>query len=188
MPGARGRSDDSSGHARNAVIDGVPILANKKNDDTPPPGGLRPAPNYFDDDDLDLGFGAIGDKPAGRELRDDRRMPMQLKTALVYHQHGDAASRPTFHGTSHDISMSGLTLIVEQNIFTEDEVTVLIALPPAHVGIEKKVIEATARMVYTVYTSEYQAFRVGLTFREFKRDGEQRLKVAIGAMDQYFGN
>lgn len=117
------------------------------------------------------------------DLRGERRAPLHLRTALVYHQHPDAASRPTFHGISHDVSMSGLSLIVDYNIFTEDEVTVLIALPPKEADGAKKIVEVTARMIYTVYTSQYMAFRVSLGFLEFHRDGQARLLEAVEAVE-----
>jgi hypothetical protein len=118
------------------------------------------------------------------DMRGERRVPLRLHTALVYHQHADVKSRPTFHGVSHDVSMSGLSLIVDYNIYTEDEVTVLIALPPREVDGDKKIVEATARMIYTVYTSRYMAWRVALAFLEFKRDGEMRLREAVEAAEQ----
>lgn len=118
------------------------------------------------------------------DMRGERRVPLHLHTALVYHQHPDVKSRPTFHGISHDLSMSGLSLIVDYNIHTEDDVTVLIALPPREVDGDKKIVEATARMIYTVYTGQYQAWRVSLAFLEFKRDGEARLREAVESVEQ----
>ena len=75
--------------------------------------------------------------------------------------------------------MHGLSVLVEHNIFHEGEVTVLLALPPVHPGIPQKIIEATAKMMYTVLSAEHDAFRIGLVFRHFKRNGRQLLDTAI---------
>ena len=113
------------------------------------------------------------------EQRQARRFPLHLRVAVVYHQHEDVATRPRYHGRTSDISMKGLSVLVEHNIFCEGEVTVLLALPPVHPGIPQKIIEATAKMVYTVLSAEYDAFRIGLVFRKFKHNGRQLLDAAI---------
>ena len=113
------------------------------------------------------------------EKRKDARYPLHLRVAVVYHQHEDAATRPRYHGRTSDISMRGLSVLVEHNVFHEDDVTVLLALPPVHPGIPQKIIEATAKMMYTVLSAEYDAFRIGLVFRSFKRNGRQLLDAAI---------
>ena len=115
----------------------------------------------------------------GGEKRQVERFPLQLRVAVVYHQHEDAATRPTYHGRTSDISMQGLSVLVEQNVFFDGEVTVLLALPPVHPGIPQKIIEATAKMMYTVLSSEHDSFRIGLVFRCFKYNGRQQLHAAL---------
>lgn len=104
---------------------------------------------------------------------------MRLKVALVYHQHADAATRPTFHGMTSDVSLSGLSVVLDHNIFNEGEVTVLLAIPPAHTGGQQKIVEATAKMIHTVHSSEHNAFRIGMMFKQFKGKGKELLKGAI---------
>lgn len=115
------------------------------------------------------------------EQRRAERFPLQLRVAVVYHQHEDAATRPRYHGKTCDICMDGLSVLVEDNIFHEGEVTLLLALPPAQQGVPQKIIEATAKMMYTVLSSQYDAFRVGLVFRGFKHNGRELLEAAINA-------
>lgn len=115
----------------------------------------------------------------GKDKRADPRVPLRLKVAIVYHNHADAATRPTYHGLTHDISLSGLSVIVEYNVFTEDEVTVLLALPPANVGGKQKIVEASAKMVHTSYSSGHDAFRIGMQFTKFKKPGKDLLEEAI---------
>lgn len=128
---------------------------------------------------IDDFIGAGGRQGKNGEKRAVARAPLHFKVAIVYHRHEDTATRPSYHGRTNDISMLGLSILVGHNIFNEDEVTVLLAIPPAHVGETQKVIEATAKMVYTVFSSEHDTFRIGLEFRKFKRNGEQLLKKVI---------
>jgi len=118
------------------------------------------------------------DEDAG-EKRKYARYPLHLRVAVVYHQHEDAATRPRYHGRTSEISMRGLSVLVEHNIFHEGEVTVLLALPPMYPGIPQKIIEATAKMMYTVLSAEHDAFRIGLVFKRFKRNGRHLLDAAI---------
>lgn len=110
-----------------------------------------------------------------REAREDRRFPLRLRVAVVYHRHRDEATRPTYHGYTNELSVSGLSVIVDHNVFSEDEVTVLLAIPPEHHGVPKKVVEATVQMIYTVYSPDHDAFRIGMAFKDFKEDGPQLL-------------
>lgn len=114
-----------------------------------------------------------------KDKREERRIPLQLKVAVVYHQHEDEGSRPTYHGITSDVSLGGVSVVVNHNIFNEDDVTVLLAIPPEHPGGRQKIAEATAKMAYTVYSSEHQAFRIGLSFKSFKGNGKHSLKEAI---------
>lgn len=129
----------------------------------------------FTVDIADLG----GRQKKNGEKREAPRAPLHFKVAIVYHQHEDEATRPRYHGRTNDISLKGLSILVGHNIFNEGEVTVLLAIPPAHIGETQKVIEATAKMVYTVFSSEHDTFRIGLEFRKFKRNGDQLLKKVI---------
>lgn len=113
------------------------------------------------------------------EQRAEPRFPLHLKVAIVYHQHKDASTRPTYHGKSLDISMNGLSVLVDCNINTDAEVTVLMALPPTHEATPQKIVEATAQMAYTVLSSQHDAFRIGLTFRKFQRNGAAQLREAL---------
>jgi c-di-GMP-binding flagellar brake protein YcgR len=122
------------------------------------------------------------------ERREDYRVPLKLKVAVVYHQHQDASTRPTYHGVTNDISLSGLSVVVDYNIFNEGEVTVLLAIPPEHHGGAQKIVEATAKMAYTVHSSDHGAFRIGMSFKVFKRNGMEHLKAALARRSFKQGN
>jgi len=102
---------------------------------------------------------------------------MHWKVAIVY-DHGD--KRPTFHGVTCDISLTGVSILTEHNIFTEEQVTLLLALPPRHHGQPKKVIEIRSAMVYTVHSAGHDMFRIGLSFLHFRDDGRKLLETALG--------
>lgn len=118
-----------------------------------------------------------------RRRHDERRAafraPLHLRAALVYHRVIGGQSRPTYHGRTHDISITGLSLVVDHNVFTEDEVSILLAVPAIAHGLPDQIIEINARMIYTVFSSEHDAFRIGLAFRRFKRNGKQHLRQLL---------
>lgn len=113
------------------------------------------------------------------DRRHEHRVPLKMDVSVVYHQHRNAATRPTYRGVTSDISMQGVSIVVDHNIFTDDDVTLLIGLVPEYSGGPRKIIEVIARMVYTVYSPQHYAFRVGIRFKEFKRNGRALLAANI---------
>jgi hypothetical protein len=117
-----------------------------------------------------------------QEMEDRRanpRLRLQLKLAVVYHQRDDRDARPTYHGITHDICMSGLSMIVDQNIFHDGEVTVLLALPSEHPGAPQKIVTSIAEMTYAIHSSRLNAFKIGVTFREFRSNGKELLEAVL---------
>jgi hypothetical protein len=113
------------------------------------------------------------------DRREDPRSCLRLKLVLLYPQTEGRPAKPMFHGKTHDISMSGLSIVVDYNIFQEGEVTVVLALPPAHAGAPRKVVTSTAEMTYAIHSSKLDAFKIGLVFRAFRGDGKALLKAAL---------
>lgn len=113
------------------------------------------------------------------DRRDAPRARVQLRLAIVYPQREDRPAQPIYHAKSHDICMSGLSMIVEDNVFQEGEVSVLLALPPAHAWAAQKIITVTAKMTYAIHSSKYGAFKIGMTFLEFKADAKELLQAAL---------
>jgi len=113
------------------------------------------------------------------DRREGPRLSLKLRLAMIYPQRGDRPARPMFHGKTNDIGMSGLSMIVDYNVFQEGEVTVVLAMPPASAGAARKVVTATAEMTYAIHSSKLDAFKIGLTFREFRGDGKERLEAAL---------
>ena len=110
------------------------------------------------------------------DRRESPRVRLQLRLAMIYPQQADRPARPMFHGKTRDIGMSGLSMVVEYNIFQEGEVAVVLALPPADAEAPRRAVAATAEMTYAIHSSKLNAFKIGLTFREFRGDGKQLLE------------
>ena len=113
------------------------------------------------------------------DRRANPRARLQFRVAIVYPQRAGDSYRPIYHGTSHDLCMSGLSMVVEDNAFHEGRVTVLLALPPVHGWASQKVITATAEMTYAIHSSKLNAYKIGITFVEFKADGRELLQAAL---------
>ncbi|MEW6164696.1 MAG: PilZ domain-containing protein [Pseudomonadota bacterium] len=108
-----------------------------------------------------------------QDKRQHPRYPLHWQVAVVYDH---VEERTTFHGVTHEISVSGLSLLTDHNIFTEDPVTLLLAIPPLHHGQRKKIVEVRANMAYTVHAAGHDKFRIGLHFKRFKDDGRAFLE------------
>lgn len=121
-------------------------------------------------------LGGVFKKKTFEDQRKHRRYPMRWQVAIVFNE---TEERPTYHGVTHEISLAGMSLLTDHNIFTEEPVTVLLAVPPLYAGLHKKVIEIQARMIYTVHSSEHGRFRIGLKFDRFKGDGRQWLEMNL---------
>ncbi len=118
------------------------------------------------------------------DRRASPRVRLQLRLAVVYPQHESRPYRPIYHGTSHDIGMSGLSMVVEDNAFHEGEVTVILALPPVHSWAAQKVITLSAKMTYAIHSSKLNAYKIGMSFLDFKADGRELLQAALSQPQQ----
>ena len=113
------------------------------------------------------------------DRREGPRVRLPLRLALIYPQREVRPARSMFHGKTHDIGMSGLSMVVDYNMFQEGEVTVVLALPLAHAGASRKVVTSTAEMTYAIHSSKLDAFKIGLAFREFRGNGKELLEAAL---------
>ena len=106
------------------------------------------------------------------EGRKHYRHPIHWRIALI-HKVDD--KNVTYHGRTHDLSVSGASILVDQNIFVMSEVLILLAIPPLHAGQRETLIEIQCSMAYTVLDSEQGRFRIGLRFLHFKGEGKRIL-------------
>lgn len=112
------------------------------------------------------------------DRRERPRVFLQLRLAVVYHQYKGRSTPPTYHGRTHDICLSGLSMVIDRSIFHEGEVTVLLALP-LRAGSPPKIITSTAQMTYAIHSTRLKAFKIGMTFLEFRGNGKELLEAAI---------
>ncbi len=113
------------------------------------------------------------------DRREYSRTCLRLKLVVLYPQIEGRPAKPMFHGKTSDISMSGLSMLVDYNVFQEGGVTVVLALPPARAGAPRRVVTATAEMTYAIHSSKLDAFKIGLAFRAFRGDGRALLEEAL---------
>jgi len=113
------------------------------------------------------------------DRRQGPRIRLKLRLAVVYPQRSGRPARPMFHGKTHDIGMSGLSLVVDYNVFEEGEVAVVLALPPEFTGAARKVITSAAEITYAIHSSKLDAFKIGFAFREFRGDGKALLEAVL---------
>lgn len=104
------------------------------------------------------------------------RYPMHWKVAIVF---DETEHMPTFHGITNEISQEGLSLLTDHNIFSEEPVTLLLALPPKNSARRSKIVEIRAHMVYTVHSAGHDQFRIGMHFERFKGNGRKLLEACL---------
>jgi hypothetical protein len=112
------------------------------------------------------------------ENRKEKRYPFHWKVAIVF---DNAEGQDTFHGVTHELSMSGCSILTEHNVFSERPVSILLSLPKDHQKDKKRIVEVRARMIYTVLSSGHQKFRCGIHFVRFKEDGRAMLKKTLSS-------
>lgn len=110
------------------------------------------------------------------EHRKDKRHPFKWRVAIVF---ASVENEQTYHGVTHDISPGGCAILTEHNVYSEETISVLISLPVETPNGRRKVIEAQARMVYTVLSAGHQKFRCGIQFLKFKGQGRKMLMRAF---------
>ncbi|MBI3901981.1 MAG: PilZ domain-containing protein [Nitrosomonadales bacterium] len=120
--------------------------------------------------------GAATDTP---EHRRATRHPVHWRVAIV-RKTGD--KNEIFHGRTHDVSTRGASILADENIFVEDSIVMLLAIPPRHTGLPENIIEIRSRMLYTVLSADHGMFRIGIKFLEFKGEGKSALTDILSQM------
>jgi len=108
--------------------------------------------------------------------RGSERYHVQWKIALVFERH---EHKQTFHGRTHDLSITGTGMLTGANVFSHAPLVLLLAPPPLYAGQRRRIIEIHARQVYAVYSGATSCFRLGLAFTGFKDDGLQVLREML---------
>ena len=127
-----------------------------------------------DDFDAIMDDGVSQRRRAGGEARNRKhyRHPLHWRVAIVNKNGG---RDEIFHGRTHDISQSGVSIHVERNVFFTEDVILLIGIPPQHHGLRETIVEVQCRVMHTVLDSDHGMFRIGMMFVHFKGDGKRIL-------------
>lgn len=115
-------------------------------------------------------------KKGSAENRQERRHPFHWPVAIVF---DSTDQQQTFHGITHELSLSGCSILTDHNVFSEHPVSILMSAPAENPGASRRVVEIKARMVYTVLSSSHNQFRCGIQFVTFKNNGRTTLSRII---------
>lgn len=111
------------------------------------------------------------------------RYAVHWKIGILYEKNG---KNEIFHGRTFEVSTTGTSFLSQHNIFKDDNVTVLLALPWYRDNQQEKIIEIKARIIHTVLSTENQSFRTGMQFISFKDDKEHFLEIALRDQPRVF--
>jgi hypothetical protein len=106
------------------------------------------------------------------DKRENYRHPLHWRVAIVNKSGG---KHEIYHGRTYDLSLSGVSILIEQNISFTSEVVILLAIPPMHLGQKETIVEIECSTTYTLLDSVHSQFRLGMKFIHFKRDGKKIL-------------
>ena len=120
----------------------------------------------------------------GSELRKHIRYRVHWPVAIVHERGGRSE---IFHGRTHDLSVNGASIYVDHNIFSEEPVKVLLAMPPLTADQREIILEIHSRMAYTVLAANHHQFRIGLQFLRFKGDGRNLLAANLSNRSTMLG-
>ncbi len=146
------------------------------------------------DDYLQAKKPATQQQPPQREATQARPAPHDATHQTIVHRkhtrhlchwrmaiiHKNKERNDIFHGRTNDLSVDGASVFIHHNVFKVDEVVMLLAVPPLHIGQKETIIEIQCRMAYTILDSEESLFRIGLQFQGFKGDGKSMLTKILG--------
>ncbi|MBZ0093183.1 MAG: PilZ domain-containing protein [Sulfuricellaceae bacterium] len=107
------------------------------------------------------------------EKRSYSRYVVDWRVAIV---NENDEERHIFHARANDISMGGVSLLCDENVFFTQSVILLIAVPPFTYGGKEKIIEIRCRTLYTVLAASVRQFRLGFHFLEFRGDSKSVLE------------
>lgn len=104
-------------------------------------------------------------------MRQQERYLVRWRMAIVFE---NDKGKDTFYGKGNDISMGGISIYCDRNIFHKGTVTLFLMVPPLNAKQTKRILEIKGRMVYTILSKN--AFRIGLQFLKFKPGDEEFLE------------
>jgi hypothetical protein len=104
------------------------------------------------------------------------RHPVRWHVAIVNRNGG---VNDTYHGRTHDVSLLGMTVFLDQNIFFTSRIIALLAIPPIHHGQKETILVLQCRQTHTVLDSVHGRFRLGISFIQAKSAGAKILSDVL---------
>ena len=131
-------------------------------------------------DDITSLLGTIstenGPEREGRDRRKHHRHPVHWRVAIV---NKNSVKNDIYHGRTHNVSISGVSILADHNIFFTTEVVILLAIPPIHQGLKETILEIQCSPTHTVLDSVCGQFRLGMQFTHFKEGGKRILSDVL---------
>ena len=112
----------------------------------------------------------------GRDRRKHYRHPVHWRVAIV---NKNSVNKDIYHGRTHNVSISGVSILTDHNIFFTTEVVILLAIPPMHQGQKETILEIQCSPTHTVLDADYGQFRLGMKFTHFKEGGKRILSDVL---------
>lgn len=122
------------------------------------------------------GWGLPDRKTSAINQRKHYRHPVRWRVAIV-NKNGD--NKEIYHGRTNDVSVSGVSILLDRNMFFSTNVVILLAIPPTMQGQRESIIEIECMITYTVLDSEHRQFRMGMKFLHFKGNGKAILSDVL---------
>jgi hypothetical protein len=104
------------------------------------------------------------------------RHPVRWRVAIVNKSGG---KNDIYHGRTFDVSMSGISILLERNMTFTSEVVVLLAIPPIHQGLKETIVEIQCNLTHSVLDSVHSQFRLGMKYIQFKGEGKKILSEVL---------
>ncbi len=111
-----------------------------------------------------------------KNRRQHPRYHLRWNVALELNRDGELVH---VMGRTHDLSISGASILLPRDVHAMAVVPVMLAPPPLFTGQEAELIEAEARLVYSFLSPAHDSFRVGLSFLRFRGQGLEQLSKRL---------
>ena len=110
------------------------------------------------------------------DKRNEFRHPFHWRVAIVDKSN---SKNEIYYGQTRDLSLSGVSILLDHNIFFTSDVIILLAIPPIHSGEKETILEIQCNTKYILLDSEYGQFRLGMSFTHFKGEGKDILSNSL---------
>lgn len=104
--------------------------------------------------------------------RKNSRVSIRWRSAIVTEENG---RQVTTQGRTHDISITGVSVVSERNMPLLLSVTVYLLVHPGDQKHPQLIVEAQGKIMNSVFSSQQGGFRLGIHFIKFAGDSKQLL-------------